>query len=93
MNVIKTDDEIREEHQQDVDKALLERLERLERLLQSHIEAAATDREKLNDLMTIRANGQGVLWVLGMLAGAGMALYSDRIKGLLTAFFRPDIRP
>ena len=91
--MIKTDDEIREEHQQDVDKALSERLERLERLLQSHIEAAAKDREKLNDLMTIRANGQGVLLVLGMLAGAGMALYSDRIKGLLTAFFRPDIRP
>lgn len=93
MRVIKTDDEIREEHQQDVDKALSERLERLERLLQSHLDSAAKDREKLNDLMTIRANGQGVLWVLGMLAGAGMALYSDRIKGLLTAFFRPDIRP
>lgn len=91
--MIKTDEEIREEHQQDVDKALSERLERLERLLQSHLESAAKDREKLNDLMTIRANGQGVLWVLGMLAGAGMALYSDRIKALLTAFFRPDIRP
>ena len=91
--MIKTDEELREEHQQDVDKAQSDRMERLERLLQSHIEAAAKGREKLNDLMTIRANGQGVLWVLGMLAGAGMALYADRIKALLTAFFRPDIRP
>ena len=91
--MIKTDEELREEHQQDVDKAQSDRMERLERLLQAHIEASAKDREKLNDLMTIRANGQGVLWVLGMLAGAGMALYSDRIKVLLTAFFRPDIRP
>ena len=91
--MIKTDEELREEHQQDVDKAQSDRMERLERLLQSHIEASAKDREKLNDLMTIRANGQGVLWVLGMLAGAGMALYADRIKALLTAFFRPDIRP
>ena len=93
MNVIKTDEEIREERQHDTDKAQSERMDRLERLLQSYIENAAKDREKLEDLMTIRANGQGVLWVLGMLAGAGMALYSDRIKGLLTAFFRPDIRP
>ena len=93
MRVIKTDDEIREEHQQDVDKVLSERLERLERLLQSHIEAAATDREKLNDLMTIRANGQGVLWVIGMIGGACVALYADRIKLALSLFFKPDIRP
>lgn len=39
--MIKTDEELREEHQQDVDKAQFERMERLERLLQSHVEAAA----------------------------------------------------
>lgn len=91
--MIKTNEELQQEHQEDVDKALSERMARLERLLQEHVDAAGRDREKLNDLMTIRANGQGILWVLGMLAGAAMALYSDRIKGLFTAFFRPDIRP
>lgn len=91
--MIRTDEEIEQERQHEEHRALVDRIDKLERLLEAHAANATKDREKLNDLMTIRASGQGVFWVLSMLAGVGFALYSDRIKSLLTAFFRPDIRP